>query len=139
MLNKELIEEIKQDIKIHTENLTQDSLMTPELHQKYLMIFYHEKKILRKMENDFKKESRKVKDYYLGRADPEVYKERPFGLQLKGPEARERMEEDLSKDVEAIEEQKDLLSYLEKTINHIASRSFIISSILKDQEYKSGK
>ena len=91
------------------------------------------------MESDFKIQERKVQDYYLGRADPEVYKEKPFGLKLKGPEVKQLVYEELSPQVEAIADQKDLLGYLEDTVKSIASRSFIISSILKDQEYKSGK
>ena len=138
MITKELIKQIANDIEIHEENLAQDSLMTPELHQKYLIMSYHEKKILRKMENNFKIQERKSKDYYLGRADPEVYKEKPFGLKLTGTEINQLIEEDLAPEVEAIEEQKALLIYLKETITMISSRSFIISSILKEREYKNG-
>ena len=135
MIDETLIQEIKSDIEIHMDDLSYDSLMTAELHQKYLTRYYQEKKILRNVENEYNKKERKLKEYYSGKADLEVYKEKPFALKLTGAEVRQYVDEELAVEKEYMEDQKDLMKYLNSIVEGLLKRSFNISNIIKWEEH----
>jgi len=141
-MNKQLIEQIQKEIKINIDNLSQESVMNPELHQKYLTMFYHERKELRHIKRDYQILKKSKTEYYMGKADPEVYKEKPFGIKLKTKtELQEYLDTDseLSIIKERLDDQEDFVSYLHDTVKAISNRYWEIKNIIEWEKHIHGK
>ena len=78
----ELYDLVKKDLELDDTSLDREAIRTPYLHSKYLK-FYEEAKLeLARIKKDYKKLKLEKVLYYTGRADPEVYKEKPFELKI---------------------------------------------------------
>ena len=79
---EELYVLVKKDLDLDDTALDREALRTPYLHSKYLK-FYEESKLeLAKLKKEQKKIKLEKVLYYTGRADPEIYKEKPFDLKI---------------------------------------------------------
>lgn len=74
----ELADMIEADSIIDQTDLNTASVQIPYIHAKYYRIFVNEVKILRGIEIEMKVMKRERSDYYLGKADDDVYKAEPL-------------------------------------------------------------
>ena len=70
------------DSKIDPELLDEESIKIPQLHSKYLKYLSDVKLLKIKKEMEYKVLLREKFEYYTGKADEEVYKEKPFDLKI---------------------------------------------------------
>ena len=78
----ELYDLVKKDLELDDTSLDREAIRTPYLHSKYLR-FYEEAKLeLAKIKKEYKKLKLEKVLYYTGRADPKIYKEKPFDLKI---------------------------------------------------------
>ena len=83
MTLEELQESANRDLKIDDTDLGTESINIPILHNKYLQHFNKFSLLLKKAEYDHKVLKRQKWEYYTGKSDPSVYKEKPFGTELE--------------------------------------------------------
>jgi len=140
MIPKEIFKEAEQDVKYGTD-LASESLKIPELHSKYLNRHYYEKGKLRELTAKFKKLKKEKELYYDGKADPEVYKQKPFPLKLNKIQIKQHIESDddvidMQKD---IDDTNDLIDFYKDVVSDINKRSYSITNAIKWKEFTSGK
>ena len=70
------------DLKINDTELDLESLKTPQLHNKYLKLLSKFNLLLKKADSDYAILHRNKWEYYMGKSDPIVYKEKPFDLKI---------------------------------------------------------
>ena len=78
MTLEELQESANRDLKIDETDLGSESINIPILHNKYLQHFNKFSLLLKKAEYDHRVLKRQKWEYYTGKSDPSVYKEKPF-------------------------------------------------------------
>ena len=71
-----------QDSKMDEDLLDHESIKIPQLHSKYLNWLSDVRLIKIKKEQDYKRLLREKFEYYTGKADAEVYREKPFDLKI---------------------------------------------------------
>jgi len=74
----ELQLEVEKDMKIDDFQLDIESLKTPNLHAKYLQYYNRFSLLHKKAKSDYKVMVREKWEYYMGKSDPEVYRDKPF-------------------------------------------------------------
>ncbi len=79
---EQLQNEVDKDLKINDTELDLESLKTPQLHNKYMKHLTKFKLMLSKANTDFYSLRRDKWEYYTGKADPQVYAEKPFDLKI---------------------------------------------------------
>jgi len=119
MNTQELLEEIRKDSQIDPENLNSESLRIPVTHAKYLRYRSMFKSKYNELNGLLSRMKLEKRDYYTGRADPEVYAKKPFGHKII------KSEVDLY-----INADEDVLE-LESRINNIDNALYSIDSMLK--------
>ena len=82
MTLEELQQSVDKDFKLDDTELDAESIKIPLLHNKYLQHFNKFSLLLRKAEYDHKSLVREKWEYYTGKADPSVYKDKPFDLKV---------------------------------------------------------
>ena len=114
-----------EDSKIDEDELHSESTKVPSLHAKYYRIL-NNILILKKVEENKFKQLRKEKwQYYTGKADPEVYIDKPFDHKVLRQDVDKYMDadEDLIKVCSKIDYYQIMLNYLDsilKTINNLS-------------------
>ena len=78
----ELQNDVDRDLKIDDTELDLESIRTPQLHNKYLKLYTKYSLQLKKAQDDYKILYRSKWEYYTGKADPDVYQEKPFDLKI---------------------------------------------------------
>lgn len=135
-LKKEVVEDSVID-----ENLSYASIRTAKLHAKYLNMHLDASRALSKAIVKEKKVYKRVWDYYSNKASAEVYAERPLPLKI----LKSDLDLYISNDREMIEvrahtdDMKKLVLYLEKVLDQIKSRGFLIQSAVNYEMFKGGR
>ena len=84
----------KEDSQIDEDNLHRESTRIPSLHAKYHQIL-NKMILLKKMEETKFKISKKEKwQYYTGKADPEIYIDKPFDYKVLRQDVDKYMDAD---------------------------------------------
>lgn len=140
MKTSDIKEMAEIDLKIDRSQLTEASIDTPMLINKYYMIYIEEGRILKILEQKILELYKDKYDYYLHLAPPETYTKKPFN--------RKVLKSDVDMYISAdsdfidlnnkIENQKFKVKYLEEIIKQLNSRSFLISNIIKHEIFKAG-
>ena len=139
----EIREMVSNDIIIDETNLDQESLKTPQLHNKYLIFFGDKKLILKKLETDLRG-LRKVKWlYYTGKLSEEELAEHgwePFDYHV--------LKTDVDRFINADDQiitlenrvafQKEKVDYLENVIKIVTGRQWNIKTALDWYKFTSG-
>jgi len=68
----------EKDLKMDDLELADESLKSASLHQKYLTIFNNYRQLHLMSEGQYNVLKRKKWEYYGGKSDPEVYRDKPF-------------------------------------------------------------
>ena len=130
----------EKDSKLDPDNLHDESIKIPSLHSKYYKI-YNNIVLLKKMEeNKFKILKKEKWLYYMGKADPEVYKENPFDHKVLKPDLDKYMDadEDIIKSVSKIEYYQTMLNYLDSILKVILNRTYQIKNAIEFMRFTAG-
>ena len=123
MTLEELQQSVDRDFALDDTELDTESIKIPLLHNKYLQHFNKFSLLLKKAEYEHKVLKRQKWEYYTGKADPSVYKEKPFDLKILKADVHIYMESDdeLQKADQKEAYLKQVVNYLEpaRVIQHI--------------------
>lgn len=138
---EDLQRESIEDLHISIDNLEEESLRTPYIHNKYLKELLLAKDLYSRYESEMKVLKREKWLYYLGKASPETYKEYPLDLRI--------LKTDVNMFIDSDPDVVDLgykLSYLkrkiyfiDKVIEECNRRSFHITNAIKSLKFKNGE
>lgn len=137
---EELFLEANKDLIIDNSELDREALRNPYLYGKYLKFHCQSKAEYKNTEEEYKKMYLDKYQYYTGKADPEVYKEKPFDLKVLKGDVNMYLDadEDLSNMRKAVEYSKSRVDYLEKTLKNIQDRNWHIKSAIDWRKFLEG-
>ena len=140
MTLEELQQSVNKDFKLDDTQLDVESVNIPLLHNKYLIHFNKFTLLLKKAEYDHKTMIRDKWEYYTGKADPLVYKEKPFDLKVLKADVHIYMEsdEELQKADQKEAYLRQVVNYLEQVLRSINSRNFVIKNAIDWARFTSG-
>ncbi len=139
----ELSQEWIQDAKIDTTELGVASLKIPELHSKYLKIYFDERRKLKALEFQSKELSLKKYEYYNGKLSQEELDElnwEPFAKRLMKNEVDMYLDSDkdiIQNNIRIIN-QKEKLAFLEEVLKNINQRNFQIKNAIEWKKFTQG-
>ena len=128
------------DSRIDPELLDEESIKIPQLHSKYLKYLSDVKLLKIKKEMEYKVLLREKFEYYTGKADEEVYKEKPFDLKILKQDLSLYMESDT--DIQAllarINYYEEIMFFLDKVLHCLNNRGFQIKNSIDWQKFMQG-
>lgn len=130
----------EEDSKIDEDNLHTESTKIPSLHAKYYRILNNILLMKKLEENKFKQIKKEKWQYYTGKADPEVYIEKPFDHKVLRQDVDKYMDsdEDLIKVLNKIDYFQVMLTYLDSILKTINNRTFQIKNSIEWQKFIRG-
>ena len=130
----------EEDSKIDEDNLHSESTKIPSLHAKYYRILNNILLMKKLEENKFKQLKKTKWQYYTGKADPEVYIEKPFDHKVLRQDVDKYMDsdEDLIKVLNKIDYFQVMLNYLDSILKTINNRTFRIKNSIEWQKFIRG-
>ena len=140
MTLEELQAEADKDLVIDDTELDTESLRTPILHNKYLQYYNKFNLLLKKSQWEERTLQREKWEYYTGKSDPSVYKEKPFDLKVLKNDVHIYInaDEDIQKVQAKIVYQEAIVNYLEHILRMINNRSFTIKNATEWRRFTSG-
>ena len=128
------------DSKIDPELLDEESIKIPQLHSKYLKYLSDVKLLKIKKEMEYRVLLREKFEYYTGKADEEVYKEKPFDLKILKQDLSLYMESD--SDIQSlgarINYYEEIMFFLDKVLHCLINRGFQIKNSIDWQKFMQG-
>ena len=136
MTLEELQAQADKDLVIDDTELDTESLKTPILHNKYLQYYNKFNLLLKKSQWEERTLQREKWEYYTGKSDPEVYKQKPFDLKVLKNDVHIYInsDEDIQKIQAKIEYQSAIVSYLEQILRILNNRSFTIKNAIEGED-----
>jgi len=133
-------EEWKKDSVMDQDLLDNESIKIPQLHSKYLNYLSDVRLLKIKKEQDYKKILREKFEYYTGKADAEVYKQKPFDLKILKQDVQLYIEsdEEVQKSLNILNYYKEMMFVLEKILDNINTRGFQIKNSIDWQKFMQG-
>lgn len=130
----------EEDSKIDEDNLHTESTRIPSLHAKYYKILNNILLLKKIEENKFKQLKKEKWQYYTGKADPEVYIDKPFDHKVLRQDVDKYMDadEDLIKVSSKIDYYQVMLSYLDSILKTINNRTYQIKNSIEWQQFIRG-
>ena len=140
MTLEELQAQADKDLVIDDTELDTESLKTPILHNKYLQYYNKFNLLLKKSQWEERTLQREKWEYYKGKSDPEVYKQKPFDLKVLKNDVHIYInsDEDIQKIQAKIEYQSAIVNYLEQILRILNNRSFTIKNAIEWRRFTSG-
>ena len=140
MTLEELQLQADKDLVIDDTELDTESLKTPILHNKYLQYYNKFNLLLKKSQWEERTLQREKWEYYTGKSDPSVYKEKPFDLKVLKNDVHIYInaDEDIQKIQAKIIYQEAIVNYLEQILRMINNRSFTIKNAIEWRRFTSG-
>ena len=140
MTLEELQAQADKDLVIDDTELDTESLKTPILHNKYLQYYNKFNLLLKKSQWEERTLQREKWEYYTGKSDPEVYKQKPFDLKVLKNDVHKYInsDEDIQKIQAKIEYQSAIVNYLEQILRILNNRSFTIKNAIEWRRFTSG-
>lgn len=132
--------EVEKDLIIDETSLSKESLNTAKIYGKYLRIRANENIRLNALRSDLKKLYVIKREYYSGRAAPEVYRDNPFNQKLLKTDVDTYVEADPEIDIQVkkIDVQSEKINYLNDALKMIAGRQFQIKNAIDYQKLING-
>ena len=131
----------EKDAKIDRDNLHDESLNIPSLHAKYFQI-YNTIFLLRKKAEQQRKNIRHERyEYFIGKADPDVYVQNPFPKKIRDKDTMTKYldaDEKLSNASLKIEYYDTMLTYLESILKVIQNRTYQIKNAIEFMRFNAG-
>ena len=140
MTLEELQQSVNKDFKLDDTELDTESVNIPLLHNKYLIHFNKFTLLLKKAEYDHKTMIRDKWEYYTGKADPSVYKEKPFDIKVLKADVHIYMDSDpeLQKADQKVAYLNQIVKYLEQVLRSVNNRTFLIKNAIEWKKFTSG-
>ena len=137
----ELHDAIEKDLKIDDTELDLESIRTPQLHNKYLKIYTTHSLQYKKLQDDYKVMYRVKWEYYTGKANPEVYKEKPFDLKVLKADVGIYLDSDgeLQQLSQRMAYTKQIVEYLERILKEINNRNWNIRNTIEWKKFLHGE
>lgn len=137
---EDIMEETEAALQIDETRLDKESLETPKIYGRLLRLRTQEAYTLMKLKWQLKQLYQDKRDYYLGRAAPEVYKEKPFDLKILKSEVDTYVnaDEEIGDVSLKIEMQQEKVKYLEDALKQVANRGFQIKNAIDYQRMMNG-
>ena len=140
MTLEELQQMVDKDFKLDDTELDAESIKIPLLHNKYLQHFNKFSLLLKKAEYEHKALIRQKWEYYTGKADQSVYKEKPFDLKVLKADVHIYMDSD--EEIQKADQKeaylRQVVNYLEQLLRSINSRNFVIKNAIDWARFTSG-
>lgn len=129
-----------EDSKIDEDELHSESTKVPSLHAKYYRILNNILILKKVEENKFKQLKKEKWQYYTGKADPEVYIDKPFDHKVLRQDVDKYMDadEDLIKVCSKIDYYQIMLNYLDSILKTINNRTYQIKNSIEWQQFIRG-
>ena len=129
------------DSRIDMDNLHDESVKIPQLHQKYYTL-YTTIKLLRTKSNDTLSKTRLERyNFYSGKAPAEAYVEEPFAYKVRDKESMTlhlNADEKLSKVKLKLDYYDVMLGYLEDILRMIHNRGYQVKNSIDFLKFQSG-
>ena len=140
MTLEELQQSVNKDFKLDDTELDTESVNIPLLHNKYLIHFNKFSLLLKKAEYDHKSMIRDKWEYYTGKADPSVYREKPFDIKVLKADVHIYMDSDpdLQKADQKVAYLDQVIKYLEQVLRGVNNRTFLIKNAIEWKKFTSG-
>jgi hypothetical protein len=140
MTLEELQQQVSKDFKLDDTELDSESVSIPLLHNKYLIHFNKFSLLLKKAEYEHKTMIKNKWEYYTGKADPSVYKEKPFDIKVLKSDVHIYMDSDpeLQRADQKVAYLNQIVKYLEQILRGINNRSFLIKNAIEWKKFTSG-
>lgn len=141
-MNLDTIQEMwESDSRIDMDNLHDESVKIPQLHQKYYTL-YTTIKLLRTKSNDTLSKVRLERyNFYSGKAPAEAYVEEPFAYKVRDKESMSlhlNADEKLSKIKLKVEYYDVMISLLEDILKMVHNRGYQIKNSIDFLKFQSG-
>jgi hypothetical protein len=141
-MNLEKIQEMwEADSKIDMDNLHDESIKIPQLHQKYYTL-YTTIKLLRTKCNDTLAKTRLERyNYYSGKAPAEVYVEEPFPYKVRDKESMSmhlNADDKLAKIKLKMDYYDVMISFVEDILKMIHNRGYQVKNSIDFLKFQSG-
>ncbi len=140
---EQIAEEWRKDSNIDSTELGNESLKIPELHSKYLKIYFGERQRLKGFEFQLKELSRKKYEHYNGRLSYNELEElgwEPFAKKLMKNEIDMYIDSD--KDIMdiamRITAQSEKIHFLEEVLKNINQRNYQIKNAIDWRKFTNG-
>jgi len=134
---------VSTDLEMDRTELDLESIKTPQLHNKYLILFTDETLLLKKMQGDYKTLRRDKWLYYTGKMSEDELRQRewePFPLNILRADIDQFIEAD--KDLiilsHRISLQEEKVKYLEGVVKIINNRQWYIRSAIDWAKFSNG-
>ena len=131
----------EKDSKIDNDNLHTESLNIPSLHAKYFEL-YNTIFLMRKKAEQQKKNIRHERyEYFSGKADPDVYVEKPFPKKIRDKDTMQKYldaDEKLSQINLKIDYYETQLNYIESILKQISNRTYQIKNAIEWSKFIAG-
>lgn len=139
----QIMEEWRIDAPVDSTELGGASLKIPELHSKYLKIYFDERRKLKAYEFQSKDLSLKKYEYYNGKMSQEELDElnwEPFMKRLMKNEIDMYLDsdKDIIQNNIRIVNQKEKLAFLEEVIKNLNQRNFQIKNAIEWKKFTNG-
>lgn len=141
-MNLEKIQEMwETDCNMDMDNLHDESIKIPQLHQKYFTL-YTTIKLLRAKSNDTLAKTRLERyNYYSGKAPAEVYVEEPFPYKVRDKESMSlhlNADEKLSNVKLKVDYYDVMIEYLEDILKMIHNRGYQVKNSVDFLRFQAG-
>ena len=140
MTLEELQQSVNKDFKLDDTELDTESVNIPLLHNKYLIHYNKFSLLLKKSEYEHKTIKREKWEYYTGKADPSVYREKPFDIKVLKADVHIYMDSDpdLQKADQKVAYLNQIVKYLEQVLRSVNNRTFLIKNAIEWKKFTSG-
>jgi hypothetical protein len=140
MTLEELQQQVGKDFKLDDTELDSESVSIPLLHNKYLIHFNKFSLLLKKAEYEHKTMIKDKWEYYTGKADPSVYKEKPFDIKVLKSDVHIYMDSDpeLQRADQKVAYLNQIVKYLEQVLRGVNNRTFLIKNAIEWKKFTSG-
>ena len=127
-------------LSIDETNLAKSSIDTPSLYGKLLNVRAQESMRLKQHESNMRKMRLDKREYYLGRAEPSVYKQKPFDLKILKSEVDGYIgsDDDVIRLRDLIELQQEKINILEHAMKMTLQRTYLIKNAIEFQKLMGG-
>jgi|TARA_R110000822_G_scaffold114913_1_gene246642 hypothetical protein len=132
--------EADKDLKINDTELDLESLKTPQLHNKYMKHYTKFRLLLTRSEDELKVLKRDRWEYYTGKANPQVYQDKPFDLKIMRTDIDKYLDadEDIQRMSQKVSYLNTIVDFLDRTLRQITNRGFAIKNAIDWKRFTSG-
>jgi hypothetical protein len=136
----EIHEQSEKDLRLEKDQLVVESLKTPTLFSKYSKMLSVERLILKKLNIELETKEKETWEYYKGKAEPEIYKEKPFGHKVMKADMDRYIKIDpeivkLKVKIALVEEKVDTII---RILKEVSNRQWIIRNANETNKFEAG-